>query len=196
MIERKLVTDHQWLFPWKNAFVISHSGKRVQHKTGYPVTLLLTDLLHLQGNSGPVLGWTRYTSYQGSAYTQTYCMQCLPVITSYFDDDHHFYIVLFHALEQTHCVFVTSHYKSDYQQKVDPGERKKIPCHFYQDSNLWPSNHKPSALPTELSPFPEATGKNSCSDLQLPNALLHPLPKAHSSSMIQLLTVLVPGTRH
>ena len=123
VIERKLVTDHQWLFPWKNAFVISHSGKRVQHKTSYPVTLLLTDLLHLQGNSGPVLGWTMYTSYQSSAYTQTYCMQCLPVITSYSDDDDDFYIV-FSALEQTHCIFVACDSKSDSQQKADPGEKK------------------------------------------------------------------------
>ena len=127
VIERKLVTDHQWLFPWKNAFVISHSGKRVQHKTSYPVTLLLTDLLHLQGNSGPVLGWTRYTSYQSSAYTQTYCMQCLPVITSYSDDDDDFYIV-FSALEQTHCIFVACDSKSDSQQKADPGEKKKSPA--------------------------------------------------------------------
>ena len=52
-------------------------------------------------------------------------MQCLPVITSYFDDDHHFYTVLFSALEQTHCVFVASDSKSDYQRKVDPGEEKK-----------------------------------------------------------------------
>ena len=82
-------------------------------------------------------------------------------------------------------------------------EKEKKNCHFCQDLNLWPSNHKPSALPTELSPFPEATGKNSCS---ISNCLRifyihcqkHTAPAWYSSlqslSQVQDIKTVSPGS--